>query len=70
MNTKELVLKLGGPTKVSQKIRIRPQAVSLWVAKNRVPLDRVPSILRLAKEAGLTITPADIRGDIDWAGLS
>jgi DNA-binding transcriptional regulator YdaS (Cro superfamily) len=69
MTIKELVAKLGGPTKVSQRIRIRPQAVSLWVTKGRVPANRVPTVVRLAREAGLTVRPEEIRSDIDWNAL-
>ena len=69
MTIKELVAKLGGPTKVSQRIQIRPQAVSLWMAKDRVPANRVPTVVRLAREVGLTVRPEEIRSDIDWNAL-
>lgn len=69
MTIKELVAKLGGPTKVSQRIQVRPQAISLWMAKDRVPANRVPTVIRLAREAGLQVRPEEIRSDIDWAAL-
>lgn len=48
---------------------IRPQAVSLWVTKTRVPAERVPTLIRLAREQGLNVSPEEFRSDVDWAAL-
>ena len=69
MNIKEIVTNLGGPTKIGLKLGIRPQAVSLWIIHDRIPTDRVPSLVRMARERGLDISPEDLRADLDWAAL-
>ena len=67
--TQELIQKLGGPTKIGRFFNIRPQAVSIWVAKERIPAERLPALVRMAKEQGFEVNPEEIRSDIDWAAL-
>jgi DNA-binding transcriptional regulator YdaS (Cro superfamily) len=69
MNAQDLISKLGGPSKVGRLLGIRPQAVSLWVTKTRVPAERVPTLIRLAREQGLNVSPEEFRSDVDWAAL-
>lgn len=69
MNAKDLISKLGGPSKVGRLLGIRPQAVSLWATKTRVPAERVPVLVRLAKAQGIEVRPEDFRADVDWAAL-
>jgi len=67
--THEVIIKLGGVTKVSRVLQIRPQAISLWIHKKRTPADRVPSLVRMARNAGFSIDPKDLRSDVDWDAL-
>jgi DNA-binding transcriptional regulator YdaS (Cro superfamily) len=69
MNISEIVKTLGGPTKIGRALGIRPQAVSLWVIHSRIPSDRVLSLIRIAKERGVDLTPEQLRSDLDWAAL-
>jgi hypothetical protein len=32
-------------------------------------MDRIPSLLRMAKEKGLNIGPENLRPDLDWSGF-
>lgn len=68
-STQELIQRLGGPTKIGRFFNIRPQAVSLWASKQRIPAERLPALVRMAKELGLELNPEDVRSDIDWAAL-
>lgn len=65
-SARSIITLLGGPAVVGRALGIRPQAVSLWLRKGRVPLDRVPALLALAAERGLAMTAADLRSDFDW----
>jgi DNA-binding transcriptional regulator YdaS (Cro superfamily) len=69
MDTKKLISAIGGPAQVGRALRISSQAVSLWVARGRVPAGRLPSLIRLAKVKGLTVAPESIRSDVDWEAL-
>lgn len=64
--TRLIITQLGGPAEVGRALGIRPQAVSLWVRKGRVPLDRVPELLALGAERGIELTAATLRADFDW----
>lgn len=48
---------------------VRSQAVSLWVAKDRVPIDRVPALVALGRALGVDLKPEDLRPDVQWAAL-
>lgn len=61
---------LGGPTAIGRRLGIRPQAVSLWIASERVPVARVPALVRMAREQGVELRPEMLRNDIDWGGLA
>ena len=69
MEIRNIVDLMGGTNKLARSLGIKPQAVSQWIANDSVPLKRVPSLARLAKERGLPLRPEDIRGDIDWDAL-
>lgn len=64
-----LLKSLGGPVAIGHALGCKPQAVSQWASKRLVPLARVPQLVGLAREKGLTILPEDIRSDIDWSAL-
>lgn len=70
MQTKKLITLLGGSTLVGRHLNIRPQAVSLWIASDRVPVARVPALVRMAREQGVDLRPEMLRNDIDWGGLA
>lgn len=54
---------------MSRALGVRSQAVSLWSTTGRVPVDRVPALLRLAQQQGVHLTAWDLRKDIDWAAV-
>ena len=66
MKVSEIVKMLGGPCRLSKEFGIRSQAVSLWIRKNRVPAERVPTLERIARENGLTLYAEQIRPDVEW----
>ena len=63
MDVQDIIKKLGGPVLVSQHFGITSQAVSNW---KRVPADRVPHLVMLAKSMGVNIQAEDMRPDIEW----
>lgn len=65
----DLITMLGGPTEVGEAFNIRPQAVSLWKMKGRIPAHRLPSLVRMAKARGIDVDPSQIRSDVDWSAL-
>jgi DNA-binding transcriptional regulator YdaS (Cro superfamily) len=69
MVAKDLIKTLGGPSKLGRLLGVKPQAISLWASKSRVPVERVPALIRLAKSQGLEVRPEDFRADVDWAAL-
>jgi DNA-binding transcriptional regulator YdaS (Cro superfamily) len=69
VNVKDIIQSLGGPTAVGRRLDVRPQAVSLWVTNEQIPLERVPALLRMATELQMAISPEDLRGDYDWAAV-
>lgn len=69
MNVKQIVELMGGSCKLARSLGIKSQAISLWIKNNRIPLKRVPTLTRLAKEKGLPLKPEDLRADIDWDAL-
>ena len=66
---KEIIKSLGGPVAVARALGVRSQAVSLWSTSGRVPVDRVPALLRLAQQRGVALTASDLCNDIDWAAV-
>jgi DNA-binding transcriptional regulator YdaS (Cro superfamily) len=54
---------------VALRLGIRPQAVSLWIKKDRIPAERVPQLERFASELGLPLRAEQMRKDVDWAAL-
>ena len=66
---REIIQSLGGPTEVARYFGVRSQAVSLWCAAGQVPLDRVPGLLRLARERGVALSASDLRDDVDWQAV-
>lgn len=69
MNVKEIIAALGGPTAIARRLGVRSQAVSLWAISDRIPLERVPELLRMAAELGVALNPEDLRADYDWAAV-
>lgn len=60
---------LGGPAALGRALDVRPQAVSLWASNDRIPLDRVPALLRLADKLGVALRATDVRSDVDWEAV-
>lgn len=69
LRMREIIQSLGGPAEVGRHLGVRSQAVSLWGSTGRIPVERVPALLRLAKERGIELTAWDLRNDIDWAAV-
>ncbi len=69
MQVKELISALGGPAAVGRRVGVRSQAVSLWMANDQVPLERVPAVLRMAAERNVAVNAEDLRPDMDWAAV-
>jgi len=63
MDMQDIIKQLGGPVFVGQHLGISSQAVSNW---KRVPADRVPQLMGIAKSMGVTIRAEDMRPDIEW----
>ena len=69
MTLPEIIQRLGGPAAIGRHLDIRGQAISHWLRKDQVPIDRVPSLLRLAKQKRLRLRADDLRPDIDWEAV-
>jgi DNA-binding transcriptional regulator YdaS (Cro superfamily) len=69
MTVKDIIKSLGGPALIAGRIGIRPQAISLWAIKGRIPAQRVPQLERMARELGKPIRAEQMRPDIDWGVL-
>lgn len=69
MRTDQIIKELGGPVILAKRLGIRSQAVSLWIAKKRIPAERVPQLERFAVEIGSPIRAECMRPDVDWAVL-
>lgn len=67
--THDIVRRLGGPCELGRKLGIRSQAISGWVRRDRIPMDRVPTLLGLAREQGINLTAYELRPDIPWYTL-
>lgn len=70
MTLKQTFAALGGPTKIGNALGIRPQAVSLWVIRNQIPFERIPSLISIGKSQGIELSPDDLRSDVDWGALN
>lgn len=66
METKDIIADLGGPVAVGRHLGISSQAVSLW---DRIPLERVPALLDMAKDLGKPLTAQQMRPDYPWADV-
>lgn len=69
MTAKDIIQALGGPAAIAKRLGVRPQAVSIWAMKNRIPADRVPELERIARERGAPVRAEHMRNDIDWSVL-
>lgn len=69
MSAKQIIQTLGGPTAIARRFGVRSQAVSLWAINNRIPVERVPELERLARELGLPVRAEHMRPDLDWSVL-
>lgn len=67
--SERLIRRLGGGVKVGKALGIRSQAISHWMAKNCIPVERLPTLIRMAKEKGIPVDPKELRSDIDWEAL-
>lgn len=66
MNITEFIKALGGPVHVSRQLGIRSQAISIWARRGKIPAERVPQLVGIARTMGLKVTPKDMRPDINW----
>lgn len=66
MKTKDIICLFGGSCKVARLLGVKSQAVSIWIRKNSIPLKRIPSLEKIAKEKGLPIRAENMRPDIEW----
>jgi DNA-binding transcriptional regulator YdaS (Cro superfamily) len=69
MTTNEIIKRFGGPVNLAHYLGIRSQAVSLWASKDRIPMARVPELVRVSRLLRLGLRAEDLRPDIDWAAL-
>ena len=69
MTTSEIISRFGGPVNLAHYLGIRSQAVSLWASKDRIPMARVPELVRISRLLRLGLRAEDMRPDIDWAAL-
>ncbi len=69
MTVRDFIKALGGRTAVSQRLGVRPQAISLWLSSEQIPLERVPALLRMAADRRVPVTAEDLRGDYDWEAV-
>ena len=65
----EILRKLGGPTQISRRFNITPQAISGWAHKGRVPPARVPAMVALSQDLGLDFGPELFYPLVDWSAL-
>lgn len=66
MDLKSAISILGGPAELAAAINVSSQVITNWLARNRVPAERCPSIERATKGA---VTCEALRPDVDWAYL-
>lgn len=69
MTVEKIIRSLGGPTIVGTHLGIRSQAVNHWMRLDRVPVDRVPALVRLARKRKVSLRAEQLRPDIDWAAV-
>lgn len=67
MKTQDIVSALGGPSALGEALGVTPQAISIWLSKGRIPLERVDEVLHVARDKGVKLKATDIRDDFDWA---
>lgn len=70
MTMKQTFTLLGGPTKIGKALGIRPQAVSLWMIRNQIPFERIPSLISIGRNHGIQLTPEDLCSDVNWDALN
>lgn len=69
MTANEIIKRFGGPVNLAYYLGIRSQAVSLWASKDRIPMARVPELIRISRLLRLGLRAEDMRPDVDWAAL-
>jgi DNA-binding transcriptional regulator YdaS (Cro superfamily) len=62
----ETIILLGGFSAVGRKLKVKPQAVTQWVYKNSIPLNRIPALIEFGKQVKIDVSLKKIRPDIDW----
>lgn len=58
---------LGGPSRLGRRLKIRSQAISLWMLHDQIPANRVPALEALALELGVPYRAENMRPDVDWS---
>ncbi len=56
-SVQEIVERLGGPTKLSQKLGISQPTVSIWIMRNKIPSRWFLAIMALLNKEGCTAVP-------------
>lgn len=56
----QIIEALGGTARVSAACQTTESAVSNWKARNRIPADRWPTMIRMATAAGLQEITLDL----------
>lgn len=69
VRVRDIIGALGGPAAVGKRLNVRSQAVSLWIARGKVPTERVPQLVRMARSVGVPMRAEQIRPDLDWQAL-
>lgn len=67
--THDIIRRLGGPRALGRLLGIRSQAISGWMRRGRIPMDRVPTLLGIAQAKGIQLTAYELRPDIPWYTL-
>jgi DNA-binding transcriptional regulator YdaS (Cro superfamily) len=67
--TKRLIQNLGGIAKVGKQLNMSHTAVWHWIKLDCIPAERVPTLVRMAREVGIHVNPSELRPDIDWEAL-
>ena len=62
MRVRDLIRELGGPTKVAEACGISPQAVTNWVARDRVAAEHQLTVWRIAMGRGVAWEPPGAEG--------
>lgn len=59
MEASEIIVRLGGPKKVGEKLGVPPSTVANWPWRKTIPGRYWPAILRLARDEGVDLMAAE-----------